>query len=87
MLRHRTRPSKGIRPRYVVDLALRASTAELFGAQVRRAIANVQHLPAEHQIVFVKSWNEWAAGNHLEPGMRYGHGYRDVLRRELTSRQ
>jgi len=33
--------------------------------------------------VFVKSWNEWAEGNHLEPDQRYGHGYLEVIRDEL----
>lgn len=67
-------------------LILRGSTPELFGAQVRRAIANVQHLPPEHRIVVVKSWNEWAEGNHLEPDLRYGHRYLQALRNELTAR-
>jgi len=67
-------------------LILLGSTPELFADQVRRAIANVQHLPQEHRIVFVKSWNEWAEGNHLEPDLRYGHRYLEVLRSELARR-
>ena len=31
----------------------------------------------------MKSWNEWAEGNHLEPDLRYGHGWLEALREEL----
>ena len=29
------------------------------------------------------SWNEWGEGNYVEPDLKYGHGYLDVLREEL----
>ena len=33
----------------------------------------------EHKIIFLQAWNEWAEGNHVEPDLKYGHGYLDVL--------
>ncbi|MFC5190296.1 glycoside hydrolase family 99-like domain-containing protein [Algoriphagus aquatilis] len=38
----------------------------------------------EKQFVFIKSWNEWAEGNILEPEAEFGFGYLEVIK-ELTS--
>jgi hypothetical protein len=62
---------------------LHGSTPELFGIHFRKALHLVQHLPAEHRIIFVKSWNEWAEGNHLEPDLRFGRAYLQVIKDEM----
>ena len=56
------------------------STPELFKEQLLRAIALIEQKQDEHKIIFLQSWNEWAEGNYVEPDLRYGHGYLDVLR-------
>ncbi len=64
---------------------LHGSSPERFRPHVRQAISRVRDLPDDEQLVFVKSWNEWAEGNHLEPDLRFGNGYLEVIRSELAS--
>jgi hypothetical protein len=66
-------------------LVLVGSTPDAFAAQLNRALARAGQRGRD-QLVFVKSWNEWAEGNHLEPGRRYGYGHLKVLQRSLVSR-
>jgi hypothetical protein len=51
------------------------ATPEAWGAQVRRALALVAERDWEERIVFVRSWNEWAEGNYLEPDRRFGRAF------------
>ncbi|MBU3856409.1 glycoside hydrolase family 99-like domain-containing protein [Bacteroides sp. ET225] len=60
------------------------STPEKFEKHVRTAFAHVKDKPEEHRIVFLKSWNEWAEGNYMEPDLKYGKGYLEALRRAIT---
>jgi len=58
-------------------------TPELFAEHVRQAIRLVADRDAERRLVFVRSWNEWAEGNHLEPDLRFGLGFLEALRAEV----
>ncbi len=72
-------------PRSGVDaLVLHGSTPALFRRQVRLALSIGAGEPLEHRIMFLKSWNEWAEGNYMEPDLRFGRGYLDVLREEVS---
>jgi lipopolysaccharide biosynthesis protein len=66
-------------------LVLHGSTPHLFGHHLREALQQIFHKPQEHQLLFIKSWNEWAEGNHLGPDLRFGRRYLEVLREELTA--
>ncbi len=63
---------------------LHQSTPELFRTHLREVLARTRALPSGQKIVFVKSWNEWAEGNYLEPDLRFGHQYLNVVREEVT---
>ena len=61
------------------------STPELFRGQLRKALLWSKSSSAAEKIIFIKAWNEWAEGNHLEPDLRYGHGYLQVIKEELDA--
>jgi lipopolysaccharide biosynthesis protein len=65
-------------------LVLQGSSPELFRRVLRRALDMRSEAPPEERLVFLKSWNEWAEGNHLEPDLKFGHGYLDVIRQEMS---
>jgi len=64
-------------------IVLHNSTPELFRQPLRKALDLVAERPHEDRLIFVKSWNEWGEGNYLEPDLRFGRGYLDVLRDEV----
>lgn len=59
------------------------STPENFACHLSEAIDVVSDKPQEKKILFLKSWNEWGEGNYVEPCIKYGKGYLQVLRRFL----
>lgn len=56
------------------------STPRLFEEHVRNTLHILSAKPTEHQICFLKSWNEWGEGNYVEPDLKYGCGYLEALR-------
>lgn len=60
------------------------STPKNFGLHVRKALELLKGKSDEHKILFLKSWNEWAEGNYMEPDLKYGHGYLQALHDALT---
>ena len=68
-------------------LVLHGSSPEAFAEQVKVALHRVSIQPEERRIIFLKSWNEWAEGNHMEPDMKYGMGYLEALKNEISSFQ
>ena len=65
-------------------LILTDSTPDLFRSQLKKAVSKVNHLPDSNKIIFIKSWNEWAEGNHLEPDLKFGRQYLEVVREVIN---
>jgi hypothetical protein len=61
-------------------IVLHDSRPEHFAHSLQQAKGRLELLPAEHQLCFIKSWNEWAEGNHLEPDRRFGTTWLEAVR-------
>ena len=56
------------------------STPEVFKEQLITALDLLKDKNFEHKILFLQSWNEWAEGNYVEPDLKYGRGFLDVIK-------
>ncbi len=61
------------------------STPEKFQYYTEKAIKLVANKQPEHQILFLKAWNEWGEGNYVEPDQRFGHGWLDAIRNAIEN--
>jgi len=66
------------------NLILHDSRPEYFGEHIDQVLAIIDHKPDENRIAFVKSWNEWGEGNYLEPDLKFGNQYLEVLRKKIV---
>jgi len=62
---------------------LKNSTPALFERLLRDAVSALGEREDEHKLVFIKSWNEWAEGNHLEPDTKWGLQYLEAVKRVI----
>jgi hypothetical protein len=59
------------------------ATPEKFGELCVRAFKSTENKPPEEKFVILRSWNEWAEGNYLEPDNRYGTRYLEQFKKSL----
>ena len=52
---------------------------------VKNALALVEKKEPEHRIIFLQAWNEWGEGNYIEPDLKFGIEYLDVLKEEILN--
>ena len=65
---------------YVIEDA----SPELFKKMVSIQIGQILDRPLSSRLIFVKSWNEWAEGNYLEPDSLHGLSYIEAMREALA---
>ncbi len=59
------------------------ATPERFEKHVKHCMEIIGHKSPQHRIAFVKSWNEWAEGNYLEPDRKFGRGFLEAIARNV----
>ena len=59
------------------------STPDYFYRHVKDALEAVRNKSENIQVIMLKSWNEWAEGNYMEPDLKYRKGYIKALRKAL----
>jgi len=62
-------------------LILYNSKPEFFERHLQEALKVIDN--KKNKLLFLKSWNEWAEGNYVEPDLKYGTKYIDILRKNL----
>lgn len=66
-------------------MIMRGSSPQLFEDWVAASVIRSTNL-SQHgdRLLFVNAWNEWAEGNHLEPGEQWGRAYLEAHRNGLA---
>jgi hypothetical protein len=59
---------------------LHNSNPTAFKKHVKEVLETVKNKPDDQQVIFVRSWNEWAEGNYLEPDLKFGKQYLEALK-------
>lgn len=59
------------------------SNPSLFSVHLEEVLGAVSKKRHDNRIVFLKSWNEWAEGNYIEPDLKYGKAYLDILKSKI----
>ena len=60
------------------------ATPKAFKKHLAEALDLVKSKAPEHQIIILKSWNEWGEGNYVEPDQEFGHGFLDAIREVMN---
>ena len=56
----------------------------VFSEHVKDVVKMVSKKDDENKVVFLKSWNEWAEGNYMEPDLKYGMQFLEALKKEIV---
>lgn len=74
-------PSWDNSPRKKVNATvLQNEDGELFKKFLEISRDQVSLYPEEEQLIFINAWNEWAEGCHLEPDLKHGRKFLEVVK-------
>ena len=62
-------------------------TPESWRKHIKDIFSYTLEKKSEHNIVMLKSWNEWGESNYVEPDLKYGTAMLDVLEEEIKNFQ
>jgi hypothetical protein len=60
-------------------------SSEWFEKMARAAVKELETRPSSERLLWIRSWNEWAEGNYLEPDRETGFDYLRALQRALST--
>lgn len=64
---------------------IKNSQPRFFKKHVHQVFDAIKNKNQNRQIAFLKSWNEWGEGNYMEPDLKYGKQYIEVLKEEIDT--
>lgn len=64
-------------------IVIKGVTIPLFKEQLKRSLNRVRSRQSEQKTIFIKAWNEWAEGNHIEPNLQSGHKYLEAVKEAI----
>ena len=59
------------------------STPNEFGKSIDIALDKIKDKEDDKKILFLFAWNEWGEGAYMEPDIKFGHGYLNVLKEKI----
>lgn len=60
------------------------ATPTSFKKHIQDALNVIKNKDVEHQILFLRSWNEWGEGNYVEPDLKNGHAFLDAIKETIV---
>lgn len=65
---------------------LKNASPQLFKQNLKESIQYLKDSKLPENFIILKSWNEWAEGNILEPDTIHGHAYLEALKDSLNNK-
>ena len=63
------------------SLILTNARPETFKKYMQKLLNEYVKFPANPPFIVIKSWNEWAEGNYLEPDKKYGTKWLEMIKK------